>query len=67
MIDKVANKFFPKIYETILVNLIQDAGQSEKVLEVATGTGILSIKFSDRAFFKFSAYIYALSTIQQIY
>jgi ubiquinone/menaquinone biosynthesis C-methylase UbiE len=45
--DKVVNKFFPKIYETILVNLIQDAGQSEKVLEVATGTGILSIKLTD--------------------
>lgn len=46
--DKVVNKFFPKIYETILVNLIQEVGQSEKVLEVATGTGILSIKLGDR-------------------
>ena len=45
--DKVVNKFFPKIYETIIVNLVQDVGQSEKVLEVATGTGILSIKLSD--------------------
>src|SRR5688500_6221484 len=44
--DKVVNKFFPKIYETILVNLIQDVSQSEKVLEVAAGTGILSIQLS---------------------
>ena len=44
--DKVVNKFFPKIYETILVNLIQDVSQSEKVLEVAAGTGILSIQMS---------------------
>ena len=44
--DKVVSKFFPKIYETILVNLIQDVRQSEKVLEVAAGTGILSIQMS---------------------
>ena len=44
--DKVVSKFFPKIYETILVNLIQDVSQSEKVLEVAAGTGILSIQMS---------------------
>ena len=44
--DKVVNKFFPKIYETILVNLIQDVNQSDKVLEVAAGTGILSIQMS---------------------
>jgi len=44
--DKVVNKFFPKIYETILVNLIQDVSQSDKVLEVAVGTGILSIQMS---------------------
>jgi phosphatidylethanolamine/phosphatidyl-N-methylethanolamine N-methyltransferase len=45
--DKVVSKFFPKIYEAIFANVIQDVGQSEKVLEVATGTGILSIKLSD--------------------
>ena len=44
--DKVVSKFFPKIYETILVNLIQDVSQSDKVLEVAAGTGILSIQMS---------------------
>ena len=44
--DKVVGKFFPKIYETILVNLIQDVSQSDKVLEVAAGTGILSIQMS---------------------
>ena len=44
--DKVVSKFFPKIYETILVNLIQDVSHSEKVLEVAAGTGILSIQMS---------------------
>ena len=32
---------------TILVNLIQDVSQSEKVLDVAAGTGILSIQMSD--------------------
>ena len=45
--DSVVNKFFPQIYDTILVNLIQDVSQSEKVLEVAAGTGILSIQMSD--------------------
>jgi len=45
--DKVVNKFFPGIYEAILTNITQDVGKSEKVLEVATGTGILSIKLSD--------------------
>src|SRR5688572_12943397 len=44
--DKVVTKFFPKVYETILVNLIQDVNQSDKVLEVAVGTGILSIQMS---------------------
>jgi ubiquinone/menaquinone biosynthesis C-methylase UbiE len=45
--DKVVNKFFPKIYDTILVNLIQDISQSENLLEVAAGTGILSIQMSE--------------------
>lgn len=45
--DKVVNKFFPKIYEAILANLVQDVGQSKKVLEVATGTGTLAVKLSD--------------------
>jgi ubiquinone/menaquinone biosynthesis C-methylase UbiE len=44
--DKVVNKFFPKTYQVIIENLIQDAGQSEKLLEVATGTGILTIQLS---------------------
>ena len=48
--DKVVNKFFPKIYETILVNLIQDVSQSEKVLDAAAGTGILSIEMSGPCF-----------------
>ena len=48
--DKVVNKFFSKTYDTILVNLIQDVSQSEKVLEVAAGTGILSIQMSDHVF-----------------
>lgn len=45
--DKVVNKFWPKVYEAIFVNILQDVGQSKNVLEVATGTGILSIKLSD--------------------
>jgi ubiquinone/menaquinone biosynthesis C-methylase UbiE len=45
--DKVVNKLFPKVYETIFDNLIQDIDQSENLLEVATGTGILAIKLSD--------------------
>lgn len=46
--DKVVNKFFLKIYEAIFVNLLQDTAQSESLLEVATGTGILAIKLSDQ-------------------
>jgi ubiquinone/menaquinone biosynthesis C-methylase UbiE len=46
--DKVVNKLFLKIYETIGDNLIQDTNQSENLLEVATGTGILAIKLSDQ-------------------
>lgn len=42
--DKVVNKFFPKIYKIIIENLKQDTSQSEKLLEVATGTGILAIQ-----------------------
>jgi ubiquinone/menaquinone biosynthesis C-methylase UbiE len=45
--DKVVSKFLPKIYETILVNLIQDVSQSKKVLDAAAGTGILSIEMSE--------------------
>jgi phosphatidylethanolamine/phosphatidyl-N-methylethanolamine N-methyltransferase len=45
--DKVVNNFFREIYETILDNLIQDVNQSENLLEVATGTGILAIQLSD--------------------
>src|SRR5215204_4310377 len=44
--DKVVNKFFPKIYKIIIENLVQDTSQSEKLLEVATGTGILAIQLS---------------------
>ena len=45
--DKVVGKFFQKIYETIIENLIKDTKQSKKLLEVATGTGILAIRLSD--------------------
>lgn len=45
--DKVVNKLFLKIYDTIVDNLVQDTGQSETLLEVATGTGILAIELSD--------------------
>jgi ubiquinone/menaquinone biosynthesis C-methylase UbiE len=44
--DQVVNKFFPKIYEIVIENLIKDTGQSQKLLEVATGTGILAIQLS---------------------
>lgn len=44
--DKVVNKFFPKPYKVIVENLIQDVSQSENLLEVATGTGILAIQLS---------------------
>ena len=46
--DKVVNKLFVKIYESIFDNLIQDTAHSENLLEVATGTGILAIKLSDQ-------------------
>ena len=45
--DTVVNKFFPKVYEGVIENLIQDTSQSKKLLEVATGTGILAIKLSN--------------------
>ena len=45
--DKVVSKMFPKLYAAILVNLIQDIGQSKKVLDAAAGTGIFSIQMSD--------------------
>ena len=45
--DGVVNKLFRKFYEAILKNLRQDTDQSEKLLEVATGTGILAIELSD--------------------
>jgi len=44
--DKIVNKFFLKIYEIVIENLIQDTSQSQKLLEVATGTGILAIQLS---------------------
>lgn len=45
--DTVVNKFFPKIYESVIENLIKDTSQSKNLLEVATGTGILAIKLSN--------------------
>lgn len=46
--DKVVNKFFPRIYEIVIENLMQDTRQSQKLLEVATGTGILAIQLSSQ-------------------
>jgi SAM-dependent methyltransferase len=45
--DKVVNKLFRNIYEVIIENLIEDTKQSKKLLDVATGTGILAIRLSD--------------------
>lgn len=45
--DAVVKRFFPKIYEIVIENLIQDTSQSKTLLEVATGTGILAIKLSN--------------------
>ena len=47
--DTVVGKFFPTAYAAIIENIIMDVSPSSKVLEVATGTGILSIKFSNKA------------------
>ena len=47
--DTVVGKFFPTAYAAIIENIIIDVSPSSKVLEVATGTGILSIKFSNKA------------------
>lgn len=45
--DKVVNKLFRNIYKAIIENLIQDTKQSKKLLDAATGTGILAIRLSD--------------------
>ena len=47
--DTVVGKFFPTAYAAIIENIIMDVSPSSKVLEVATSTGILSIKFSNKA------------------
>ena len=46
--DTITGKFFSKSYEAIIENITMDVDASASLLEVATGTGILSIKLSDR-------------------
>lgn len=46
-IDNVVEKRFPKTYEFIFDHLTDDTAESDELLEIATGTGIIAIKPSE--------------------
>ena len=46
--DRIIEKRFSEAYRFIIENLAEDAADSEELLEIATGTGILALKLSDR-------------------